>query len=1087
MKYARQVLLAVAVGILADAAVRAGQLPALADPRTTPLRDLPKECPWYKDSMPTEEQTFAPIWIQFARDSLSGRYAERGVRDPAWDDDVKALLEFVECDGGAGERPELRGALRSPPYRAVLDKGCRDPMARMIALGVGLEEMPAEEREAAWPQLLELAESVAGDGEQSRYARLIAARFCAVGARGTRADPQKYGRCSRVFYDMLIRMRVEDLFPEPYGDEMFYRLWSRFAMPADLPEKDAYGVDYLAEAVEKLPEQEREKMTGALALVKGAAYRKLAWEARGAAAAVNVSEEGWNGFRHYIPLATEQLSAAYGVDPRNPFVCAMMISQARDDRNIAENTEAWFTRGLWARFDNQDLYTNMLWGMQPHMGGSHARMASFAWECLYTNRFSTWIPAFFPKTIYAIASETGPQWRSLYRERRIQEALEECYKGYLETVEDPELKRDIRANYAVVLYLCGDYEGALREFGSLSAVPGQAWKYSPKFVGTNFSARLSTLQAAAELFRGQHAERMREADAAQIEGEPLRAVRLFRDICGNFPADSPEAGYLRRRVAECMLLSGLDDSIETRKAFQSLDYPANRERAAERAAFAQRTDALEILLAMGAPKTQELLTYPIGRNAIGTVQFLIESGVDPTVKFPEENYSVTHYAARHGSVDLLKMLYEYDSDIERVFGDGPTPLQSAVYGHKFANVRFLLDKGASPNTATGDSSPLLIASRLGFPEIAEMLLGAGADPNAVEDGEGMAALHTVVVHDRDAAITRLLLKNGAEVDKTDASGRTPLLIAAEFGRVEHAKALLEAGANPNGIAPGRQSPLMLAALGGFVPIIEELAKAGTDLDATDSNGVTALEAASAAGKSESVTALVRLGADLNKAGKPQGMPPVHAAIINQHDEALMILLRARASPNILSRQGRTPFDEAMLRGTREAAELVIDYQANVDMPGPGKGGFLHHAIRAGDQKLFDKIMDLGPDIDMPGAGSATPLHTAAQFGRSAMAEALLARRANVLVHDASGNRPSAVATAGGHAALASRLWLLEMKAYVFRYGPIIALAVAAVFIALYLRRERLDYQARRETRTRIVRRETRIVRRETQTKPRKKK
>ena len=62
---------------------------------------------------------------------------------------------------------------------------------------------------------------------------------------------------------------------------------------------------------------------------------------------------------------------------------------------------------------------------------------------------------------------------------------------------------------------------------------------------------------------------------------------------------------------------------------------------------------------------------------------------------------------------------------------------------------------------------------------------------------------------------KILLENGAQVDKVDVKAQTPLFVAMVNQHWECAEALLEAGADPNGNEKNLCTPLAVMAQRGY--------------------------------------------------------------------------------------------------------------------------------------------------------------------------------------------------------------------------------------------------------------------------------
>ena len=159
------------------------------------------------------------------------------------------------------------------------------------------------------------------------------------------------------------------------------------------------------------------------------------------------------------------------------------------------------------------------------------------------------------------------------------------------------------------------------------------------------------------------------------------------------------------------------------------------------------------------------------------------------------------------------------------FADECPLCDPALFGD-VAEVRRLLDVGANPNAADDGFTALMWATYKGHAEIAEILLAAGANPNAAKD-----------------------------------DGATALMPATFFGHTEIVNMLLSAGANPNAVSNDGWTPLMGAVIEGHAETAKVLLEAGANLDAISNDGLTILMAAAHTGNADIVK--ISLGLDIN--------------------------------------------------------------------------------------------------------------------------------------------------------------------------------------------------------------------------------
>jgi hypothetical protein len=120
----------------------------------------------------------------------------------------------------------------------------------------------------------------------------------------------------------------------------------------------------------------------------------------------------------------------------------------------------------------------------------------------------------------------------------------------------------------------------------------------------------------------------------------------------------------------------------------------------------------------------------------------------------------------------------------------------------------------------------------------------------------------------DLARLKSLLDSGADPNRRDGNGSSPLLEAVAAGQAAAVRALVAAGANPNLASSGGRTPLIEAAVGGRVEIARMLIAAGADLNIAERGAGTPLEAAEREGHTE-MAALLR-GSGARTSGRSVG-------------------------------------------------------------------------------------------------------------------------------------------------------------------------------------------------------------------------
>ena len=230
------------------------------------------------------------------------------------------------------------------------------------------------------------------------------------------------------------------------------------------------------------------------------------------------------------------------------------------------------------------------------------------------------------------------------------------------------------------------------------------------------------------------------------------------------------------------------------------------------------------------------------------VMTLLANGADPRSADFEGNTPL-HHAARSSDPGVAALLRDAAADMTALNHDGLTSLGVACAAGNWRLARFLLERGAYPESE--HATPALLAAAGGDeddPAGVALLLKHKAKANA-RDRNGRSALHEAAFAGH-AEIVAALIDAGADVQARDALERTPLLEAARGGHLAAFEALVEARAETGAVDAEGRDALLLACRAELVssPLVRRLLELGADTTRTDGEGKRAIDHAATAGR-----------------------------------------------------------------------------------------------------------------------------------------------------------------------------------------------------------------------------------------------
>lgn len=381
----------------------------------------------------------------------------------------------------------------------------------------------------------------------------------------------------------------------------------------------------------------------------------------------------------------------------------------------------------------------------------------------------------------------------------------------------------------------------------------------------------------------------------------------------------------------------------------------------------------------------------VQKNNIDLVKMLFKAGASVNIRSIKGG--LIHEASKF--MDDINFFLELNLDINEKDSEGNTPLCILKKYNKQHNIQLLLDRGAKPEKQSQD-----------FNYVEEPGLVFGPDGS---NERGMTFLHNASEKGDIENITDLI-KNGADINKRNIEGRTPLHCAAKYNdiyayngsmknphyNIETCRTLLAFGADINARDTYGMTPLFLSIDCPDEELMKFLLEKGADINAVDNYGNTVLISSLGSLKEDKAIFLLNRKADhsiINYKGKSAWDIVIeHKSFWRKYHDLIRLMDGGKKKEETLKVYDYSNMSLAEIlieENNLYLLDRLLEYDIGMLKYDEKGRNVIHYSVLSDNLNLLKYFAHKGFDINAFDKSGKTPLSLAIVKNRPTMVEQLI--------------------------------------------------------------------------------------------------